>query len=142
SVFAVPMMGRTGVEGALLLHGMRTAGGRSFAAASEAPRTDDLLPIELLAARAQATRSQTMLFEKLIDSEKYAGIGQLAGNVTQQLNNPLTVILGYASLLQESTSLDSQDQKAVASIMTESRRVRSTLESLARVSDMHGDLST
>ena len=142
SVLAVPMIGRAGTEGALLLQGMRTAGGRHFAAASEAPRADDLLPIESLAARAQATRSQTMLFEKLIDSEKYAGIGQLAGNVTQQLNNPLTVILGYASLLQESTSLDPQDHKAVASIMTESRRVRSTLESLARVSHTRGDLST
>lgn len=142
SVLAVPMMGRTGVEGALLLSGLRPTSGRSSAAEPEAPRADDLLPIELLAARAQATRSQTMLFEKLIDSEKYAGIGQLAGNVTQQLNNPLTVILGYASLLQEATSLGSQDRKAVASIMTESRRVRSTLESLARVSHTRGDLST
>src|SRR5208283_1733311 len=134
SVFAVPMMGRTGVEGALLLHGMRTAGGRSFAAASEAPRTDDLLPIELLAARAQATRSQTMLFEKLIDAEKYASVGQLAGNVTQQLNNPLTVILGYGTLLEESAALADHDRKAVTAIVTEARRIRSTLESLSRVS--------
>ena len=55
----------------------------------------------MLAARLQATRSQTRMFEKLIDSEKFASLGQLASNVTQQLNNPLTVILGYASLLEE-----------------------------------------
>jgi signal transduction histidine kinase len=140
SVLAVPMIGRNGAEGALLLRGLRAVGRR--ASAVEVPRADDLLPIELLAARLQATRSQTMLFEKLIDSEKYAGIGQLAGNVTQQLNNPLTVILGYASLLEESASLDAQDRKAVTSIMTESRRIRATLESLARVSLTRGDLAT
>ena len=55
----------------------------------------------MLVARLQAVRSQTTMLEKLIDSEKFAGLGQLAGNVTQQLNNPLTVILGYASLLEE-----------------------------------------
>jgi two-component system NtrC family sensor kinase len=58
----------------------------------------------MLTARLQATRSQTMMFEKLIDSEKYAGLGQLAANVTHHLNNPLTVILGYASLLEENSA--------------------------------------
>jgi C4-dicarboxylate-specific signal transduction histidine kinase len=102
-------------------------------------RADDLLPIEMLAARLQATRSQTMLFEKLIDSEKFAGLGQLAANVTHQLNNPLTVILGYASLLEETVSLDAQERKGVESILSEARRMRSTLESLTRISRTQGD---
>jgi signal transduction histidine kinase len=93
----------------------------------------------MLAARMQAVRSQTMMLEKLIDSEKFAGLGQLAANVTQQLNNPLTVILGYASLLEETSSLDPQERKGVASILTEARRMRSTLESLARISRHHND---
>ena len=139
SVLAVPMVGRSGVDGALLLKDMRPVGLRSTNP-DEAPRADDLLPIEMLAARLQATRSQTMLFEKLIDSEKYAGLGLLAGNVTQQLNNPLTVILGYATLLEESPALDAQDRKGVASIVSEARRIRSTLESLSRVSRSHADL--
>jgi signal transduction histidine kinase len=74
-------------------------------------RADDLLPIEMLTARLQATRSQTTMLEKLIDSEKFAGLGQLAGNVTQQLNNPLTVILGYASLLDETSVLNPKERK-------------------------------
>ena len=69
----------------------------------------------MLAARLQATRSQTMLFEKLIDSEKFAGLGQLAANVTHHLNNPLTVILGYASLLEETASLDAAGTQRRAS---------------------------
>jgi signal transduction histidine kinase len=139
SVLAVPMVGRTATEGVLLLAGMRNAP-RNVAPGTlpnpdRAPlRADDLLPIEMLAARLQATRSQTMMLEKLIDSEKYAGLGQLASNVTQQLNNPLTVILGYASLLEETSSLDPQERKGVESILTEARRMRSTLESLTRIS--------
>lgn len=139
SVLAVPVAGRSVTEGALLLAGMR----KSPALAVqdnfsnphlEALRPDDLLPIEMLTARLQASRSQTMMLEKLIDSEKYAGLGQLASNVTEQLNNPLTVILGYASLLEERSSFDPQERKGIESILSEARRMRGTLESLTRIS--------
>jgi len=146
SVLAVPMVGRIVTEGVLLLAGMRDTPVRPMHGTLGKPeeqrrthgeqeplRADDLLPIEMLVARLQATRSQTMMLEKLIDSEKYAGLGQLAGNVTQQLNNPLTVILGYASLLDETSSLDPQERKGVESILAEARRMRSTLESLLRI---------
>jgi C4-dicarboxylate-specific signal transduction histidine kinase len=96
------------------------------------------LAIEMLAARLQATRSQTMILEKLIDAEKFAGLGQLAGNVAQQMNNPLTVILGYASLLEEA-ELGEQARKGVESILAEARRMRSTLESLSRITRPLGD---
>jgi len=82
----------------------------------------------------QAVRSQTMMLEKLIDSEKFAGLGQLAGNVTQQLNNPLTVILGYASLLEEAKGITPQERRGLEAILSEARRMRSTLESLSRIS--------
>jgi signal transduction histidine kinase len=139
SVLAVPMAGRSIAEGALLLAGMRNSPVRSVPGHLSVPlqeplRTDDLLPIEMLTARLQATRSQTMMLEKLIDSEKYAGLGQLAGNVTQQLNNPLTVILGYASLMDETSALDPQERKGIESILAEARRMRSTIESLTRIS--------
>jgi signal transduction histidine kinase len=103
---------------------------------------DDLLPVEVLTARLQAARSQTMMFEKLIDSEKFAGVGQLAANVAEQLNNPLTVVLGYASLLDEGTSLETSDRKAVEAILVEARRMKSTLDSLARVSRHQSDQLT
>jgi len=139
SALAVPMTGRSVTEGVLLLAGIRNAPARlepgNYSSPHEEPlRADDLLPIEMLAARLQATRSQTMMLEKLIDSEKFAGLGQLAGNVTQQLNNPLTVILGYASLLEETSSLDPQERKGIEAILAEARRMRSTLESLTRIS--------
>jgi C4-dicarboxylate-specific signal transduction histidine kinase len=80
-----------------------------------------------------------MMLEKLIDAEKFAGLGQLAANVTRQLNNPLTVILGYASLLDETENLNPQAHKGVDAILTEARRMRSTLESLSRISRVQTD---
>lgn len=128
---AVPIVGRSANEGALLLAAMRDP---------EIPlRSDELLPVEMLAGRLQAVRSQTRMLEKLIDSEKFAGLGQLAGNVTQQLNNPLTVILGYASLLEETSTLAPQERKAAEAILTEARRMRETLESLTRISHRQND---
>jgi signal transduction histidine kinase len=135
-VLAVPMAGRVSVEGALLLMGMRKLHKDTQ---FEELRPDDLLPLEMLAARLQATRNQVQLFEKLIDSEKFAGLGQLASNVTQQLNNPLTVILGYASLIGQTAELDPRDRKGVEAILSEARRMRETLETLSRVSRVHGD---
>jgi C4-dicarboxylate-specific signal transduction histidine kinase len=79
------------------------------------------------------------MMERLIDSEKFSHLGQLAANVTHQLNNPLTVVLGYATLLDETSVLDAQDRKAVDSILAEARHMRNTLESLARIARPFGD---
>ena len=124
-VIAVPLEGRQQVDGAILLAGLRNR--------QQALRSEDLLPVEVLASRIQSARSQTIMLEKLIDTEKFASLGQLANNVTWQLNNPLTVILGYASLLEATENLPPQDRKAVDAILTEARNMRGTLESLSRM---------
>jgi signal transduction histidine kinase len=133
-VVAVPLSGRSSAEGALILAGLRDP--------SQRLRADDLLPVEVLGARIQASRSQTMMLEKLIDAEKFAGLGQLANNVTRQLNNPLTVILGYASLLEVTPAMSPQERKGVEAILTEARNMRSTLESLSRMSRSQSDQFT
>jgi len=129
-VLAAPLHGRSTTDGALFLTGMRDPG--------EPLRADDLLAVEVLAARIQAARSQTTMLEKLVDAEKFVGLGQLASNVTRQLNNPLTVILGYASLL-EAAEIHPQERKAIEAILTEARNMRSTLESLSRMSPSGSD---
>ncbi|HEY1576508.1 MAG TPA: histidine kinase dimerization/phospho-acceptor domain-containing protein [Terracidiphilus sp.] len=131
TVQAVPLPGRSSVEGAIFLTGIEDP--------DEPLSAVDLLPLEVLATRLQALRGQTMMLEKLVEAEKFVGLGQLAGNVTRQLNNPLTVILGYASLLDETEDLNPQAQKAIEAILTEARHMRLTLESLARMSRPQGD---
>lgn len=131
TVQAIPLRGRTGTEGALFLTGLEDP---------ENPiNAIDMLPLELLASRLQSVRSQTIMLEKLVEAEKFVGLGQLAGNVTRQLNNPLTVILGYASLLDETEDLNPQAHKAIEAILNEARHMRLTLESLARMSRPQGD---
>jgi signal transduction histidine kinase len=123
---AVPLLGPdNSAEGAVLLTGPR--------APLDTLRPDDLLPLEILAGRLQAARAQALMLGKLIDSERFAGIGQLATNVAQQLNNPLTVILGYSALLEESMPVG-QDRRAAEAIAIEARRMRSILERLSRFS--------
>ena len=126
AALATPLYSRSGTDGAFILSAPRNP--------EEPIRAEDLLPIEVLAARLQSGRSQTMMMEKLIDAEKFAGLGQLASNVTRQLNNPLTVILGYASLISETQDLNPQIRRAVDAVLAESRTMRKTLESLSRMS--------
>lgn len=135
SALAVPMTGRSVTEGVLLLTGMRVERGTR----PEPLRADDLLPVEMLTARLQSVRGQTIMLEKLVDSEKFAGLGQLAGTVTQQFNNPLTVILGYASLIEEKLPVEAPDRRGVEAILAEARRMRATLDSLSRVAHSQGD---
>jgi len=131
TVQAIPLRGRSTTEGAIFLTGLENP--------LEPVSAIDLLPLEVLATRLQSARSQTMMLEKLVEAEKFVGLGQLAGNVTRQLNNPLTVILGYASLLDETEDLNPHAHKAIEAILTEARHMRLTLESLARVSRPQGD---
>ncbi|HUX43947.1 MAG TPA: histidine kinase dimerization/phospho-acceptor domain-containing protein [Terracidiphilus sp.] len=125
-VVATPLYGRSSTDGVFLLMDLRDPG--------QTLRAEDLLPIEVFAARIQASRNQTQMMEKLIEAEKFAGLGQLAGSVARQLNNPLTVILGYASLLEVSNSMNPQERRGIESILAEARNMRSTLESLSRMS--------
>jgi signal transduction histidine kinase len=134
TVYAIPLYGRTSTEGVLFLSGLSDP--------EEPISAVDLLPLEVLASRIQAARSQTMILEKLVDAEKFVGLGQLAANVTRQLNNPLTVILGYASLLEETEDLNPQAQKGVEAILAEARHMRLTLESLSRMARPQGDQVT
>lgn len=123
---AVPLRGPDhSIEGAILLS--------NPAVPVETLHAEELMPLEVFAGRLQAARAQALMLGKLIDSERFAGVGQLANNVAQQLNNPLTVILGYSALLEESVPSVS-DKRAAEAITQESRQMKSILDRLSRFS--------
>lgn len=110
------------LQGALLLAGLRNP--------EEPLLTEDVLPLELLVGRMAAAREHQGLLRRLIQSERLAGLGQLAGGVAHELNNPLTVVTGYAQLLVESDSAATRD--AAGMILNEARRMKQIIESLMR----------
>lgn len=125
-VHAIPInAGAEGVHGAVLLGGLRNPKVPLLA--------EDLLPLELLARRLAAEHENSLLVRRLVQSEKLAGLGQLAGGVAHELNNPLTVVMGYAELIEESGADESIRRNATV-IRSESQRMKQTIESLAHFS--------
>jgi two-component system, NtrC family, sensor kinase len=110
------------LQGAVLLAGLRQP--------EQLLATEDVLPLELLVARLGAGRENTGLLRRVMQSERLAGLGQLAGGVAHELNNPLQAVTGFAELLAEGESRSVQEHAAV--ILSEARRMKQIIESLMR----------
>lgn len=120
--YAIAVRGREQeLIGTLLLSGLRDP--------EEPLLTEDVLPLELLVARIGTAREHQLLLRRLLQAERLAGLGQLAGGVAHELNNPLTVITGYAELMADSEG-PGHDQATV--ILNEARRMKQIIESLVR----------
>jgi signal transduction histidine kinase len=89
----------------------------------------DQAPIEGLAAKLARTMENAALAERLLRSEKLAGLGQLAGGVAHALNNPLTAVMGFAELIGETTG-EGRVREDAAIIVGEAARMRETVQSL------------
>lgn len=60
----------------------------------------------------------------LVQSEKLAGMGQLAAGIAHEVNNPLGVVLLYAHLLQEQTPEGSEMHEDVGMIVEQAERAK------------------
>jgi two-component system, NtrC family, sensor kinase len=70
--------------------------------------------------------------ERLVRSEKLAGIGRLAAGVAHEINNPLGVILGYAKLLQRKA--DGAVAEDLAVVQEEALRAKEIVDGLLDLS--------
>ncbi len=68
--------------------------------------------------------------KQLAQSEKMASIGQLAAGVAHEINNPLTGVLFYASLLLERDDLDEDAKQDLNYIVEDAERCRNIVKSL------------
>jgi signal transduction histidine kinase len=103
-------------------------------------------PMEALAGRIASTLENEALAERLLHSEKLAGLGQLAGGVAHALNNPLTAVLGFAELIAESAA-DARVREDARTILAEAVKMKQTVGRLiefwrpAAVADEEVDLA-
>jgi signal transduction histidine kinase len=70
--------------------------------------------------------------EKLVESEKHAGIGRVAAGLAHELNNPLQVMLGYLSLNRDVP--DRRLAEQLAAVEEETLRCKEIVESMLEVS--------
>ncbi|HXV42452.1 MAG TPA: GAF domain-containing protein [Anaerolineae bacterium] len=107
---------------------------------------EDLVLLQALAAPAAAAIENAQLYEdqshtikrlaetqrQLIQSAKLAGVGELAAGIAHEINNPLTTIIGLASLLLDTSvpTAERERHEDLRMINQEARRARDIVRGL------------
>jgi PAS domain S-box-containing protein len=84
----------------------------------------------MMAMLEQQVNEQRQLQEQLLQSTKLAALGELAANIAHEINNPLTGVLGYASLLQRQLPADDPTARNLKVIENETIRARDIVRNL------------
>jgi signal transduction histidine kinase len=116
--------------GAVVVCGPEGLGGAKDARRTAEEAVEEALsPIETLASKLARALENAALADRLLRSERLAGLGQLAGGVAHALNNPLAAVMGYAELIAE-TSDEERVKEDAAMILREAVRMRETVQNL------------
>lgn len=93
----------------------------------------ELSRIEMLAADLAVAVELKALHTQLVWSEKLAALGQLLAGVAHELNNPLTVIMGYGELISDAPAAPTAGDQ-LKKLVNEARRMKRIVENLLRFS--------
>ena len=90
----------------------------------------DNVPLILLAMEDITARKQAETLLQQQQALRLDALGTLAGGLAHEINNLLTVILGYTELVQGNMSLDSQSYAQLQQVITATLRAKAVLEQL------------
>jgi two-component system NtrC family sensor kinase len=113
-----------------LRQGARRIGSGDLDARIELAGNDEFA--ELAASFNQMAASLAREQVALVRSQKLASIGQVAAGVAHELNNPLSVILGYTKLLRAAPGPHADDLAIIDSEARQCQRIVAELLDLAR----------
>jgi signal transduction histidine kinase len=118
----VPLMARSGLVGMLVLPPGRRG---------PPCRRDEVPLLSRLAAHAALAIQNHLYHRELIDSERIAALGAVAGMLAHDFRGPMTVIRGYAeSLLSPGVDPDEMRHRAELIVQSVDRLERMTMETL------------
>lgn len=80
---------------------------------------------------------QKILREQVVRSEKMAALGQLISGVAHELNNPLTVMIGYSELLGMEKNLTGSVRQGLEVIQEAARRAGKIVQNLLTFARQH-----
>jgi PAS domain S-box-containing protein len=66
----------------------------------------------------------------MIQQNKLVSLGELAGGIAHELNNPLSIILGFAQVLIKDASLNDEAKKGIENIYEASKRSKSIITNM------------
>ncbi len=132
------------IEVPMMIQGRTTGRMRARLASTGMPLEDAEQVLRIVASQVAVAAENARLYEglqrqmeelrnteaQLVQSAKLAAIGELAANVAHEINNPMTSILGYTTLLYEETEATSPRKETLKLIQNESLRIREIVRAL------------
>jgi len=97
-------------------------------------RTDEHQKICGYEAIIKDITERKRLVEQINEAERLAAIGQLAAGVAHEINNPLSIIIGYSGLLLEDPSVGGAFRKDLATISHNAYSCKRIVEDLLKFS--------